>query len=1505
MSGHFFVLYEKEMISIKRVISIILVVCSLLCMIPTNAFALSWDGSSAGGTGGTSSASPNGYAIRTTSDNCIGYRFSAVTSSGSMKVSKVIDVFRNTNYGNLGYTDGYKFSTKNNKKQLISKQNNGFTTAKSTSNCYKESSQSFSTTLPAPSGMETWQNNENNINKILSLLGVGSVANMSKGDMVIVEPIYDIRLESVYHSITVTETALYGKYILGASSNGGTSNTSATWGFIASYTNRVYPNALYTPDGQGLWTSASSIGSSSKETFYNIINKGYGVGIAYQETSGSSSSSSTSSTYTVKFNGNGNTSGSMSNQTITVGSSTRLNSNNFKRTGYEFVGWNTKSGGTGTSYDNREYVKNLTSAGGTITLYAQWEPAVLEVYYDANDGSLNSTKYKLLFDTVYTASPYSKLVDKWTYNNTKANGLYNASTFGMYRTGYTFTKWGKYSWGGTLFDQDDTSLKPTDLKSSITSGDTSITLYAQWDPNTYTIKFNGNGSTSGSTASMSMTYDVAKNLTANGFTKSGYAFAGWNTKANGTGTSYVNRESVKNLTSVDGATVTLYAQWTVSTYSIAFNGNGHTGGSTASMSVKFDTPVTLRANGFTKTGHTFKNWNTKSNGSGTTYSDKQTVTNLSSTAGGTIYLYAQWNPNSYTIQFNGNGNTGGSTASMSMRYGTPKNLTANGFTKTGYVFNGWSTKADGTGTGYSDKQQVNNLTSTNGGTVTLYAKWKPATYTIQFNGNGNTGGSTASMTMTYNVERTLTANGFTKSEYKFTGWNTKADGTGTAYTDKQKVKNLTSVNGSTVTLYAQWIYDPVLDVKECDAYSGNKSDKTKLFGISTGATFDEYEYKNGYATIGDTVWFNVYFPYETKNIRVRQYVKNGGDWITREVNLNPAYPETLWFPVQFTDKYKTVTADIEAYEVQAKMDWIDAEGNVLKSGTVETFYIPIKPVLHRNEVKIRGYEGGYVAYNGKNGLYGKVYHGQHARIEYYYGTDSTWSPRICMRGSLYYYNGSEWVNAYNENSGYDASANNRGIGSKSSTGISSVLNPYTIPKVTNSTLRFKLETWWSKDKEHTHETTWIEIPVIPCDIELYEIQFKRKGTGIRLDPYDLTAGETVQVSYIYKNHTDARVYINGYRDDRTLINGVYSLSPNSTAFLPGYDFVVPNKRTFDLWGGIYLEGMGIYNTEYETDGTNNELTLKCKVRHPLTLTPIAQNADYRENTEVITSFWLNNTYTDDYTPSNNISILFKVYNGTKQIATYTKTQAVVPGLENNLVYFKWKVPTGLNGAKVKITGEIIEDGVSYNLVSANYTTTPTTVSETNDTQFEKAKPAGFSIPLSKDNKSQSASWWEWTYSSGAFKKVSYAVGIADSSATLTPETGSTAVKNGSSWTMKSGYGLSLALTNNNKSVSGYTMPSSAAYTKPQFAYALMPEFDYSTKNGEYRTLDLVSSEWKFRPNGTYGRIHFTPIWYPNGKYIMSVTQSDCWTPAGMITRTTNTNTINISESAYDDWYVGR
>ena len=847
------------MIDIKKVISILLVLCTLLSAIPYSAFALSWDGASAGSSTNAVNGSSTGYVIRSTNDSAcvVGYRFSAVNSSGGMKVTKVIDVYRNTSNGDNAYSTSAKFSTKYNKKQIITNKNAKLTTTYNQTNCYKESSMGFTTTLPNPSGVETWQSYEANINKVLSKLGVGSVSNMNYGDKVIIEPLFDVCLAGEYQALTVSEIAYCGRSVLGGSSSGGSSSSSASWGFISNYTNRIWPNKLYTPDGQGLWTATSAIAGSSKATFDNVLTKGYGAGIAYNET--------TNITYTIKFNGNGSTSGSTASMTMTYGTAKKLTANGFTRTGCHFTGWSTKSDGSGTSYSDKQSVKNLSSTNGaTINLYAQWEPYVLTVYYNSNGGSATSNTFTLVNEYVSWKSLGTKVEQKVEYNNTV--GIFNASRFGIYKTGYSTSSWMTSKTGGTEITYDSTK-KTSDFASNITTGNRSITLYAKWVPNTYTIKFDGNGSTSGSTASMTMTYDVAKNLTANGFSKSGYHFSGWNTKADGSGTSYYDKQSVKNLTATDGGTVTLYAQWSTNSYTIAFDGNGNTGGITSSMTMKFDVAKNLNKNGYTRTGYTFSKWNTKANGSGTNYTNQQSVKNLTTVNGGIFYLYAQWTPNTYTIKFNGNGATSGSTASMSMTYDVAKNLTANGFKKTGYIFDGWNTNSSGTGTNYTDKQSVKNLTSTNGGTVTLYAKWKPITYTIKFDGNGATGGSTASMSMTYDVAKNLTANGFTRTSYKFIGWNTKADGTGTNYTNKQSVKNLTTTNGATITLYAKWEYDPVLAVNECDIYSGAKSNKTTLFGITKGNVFDDYVYKTDYPTIGDTVWYNIYFPPKQKASR--------------------------------------------------------------------------------------------------------------------------------------------------------------------------------------------------------------------------------------------------------------------------------------------------------------------------------------------------------------------------------------------------------------------------------------------------------------------------------------------------------------------------------------------------------------------------------------------------------------------------------------------------------------
>lgn len=190
-----------------------------------------------------------------------------------------------------------------------------------------------------------------------------------------------------------------------------------------------------------------------------------------------------------------------------------------------------------------------------------------------------------------------------------------------------------------------------------------------------------------------------------------------------------------------------------------------------------------------KTGYTFSGWK-DANGNA-----------VGAISGNTTYT-AQFTENKYTIAFNGNGNTGGSMSSMTnIGYDDSKTLTANAFTKTGYTFNGWNTKADGSGKSYADKASVSMLSSANGATVTLYAKWKANSYTIKFNANGGSG-SMSDLAMTYDTAKNLTAKSFTRTGYDFLGWSTSSTATTATYADKESVKNL-ATSGS-VTLYAVW-----------------------------------------------------------------------------------------------------------------------------------------------------------------------------------------------------------------------------------------------------------------------------------------------------------------------------------------------------------------------------------------------------------------------------------------------------------------------------------------------------------------------------------------------------------------------------------------------------------------------------------------------------------------------------------------------------------------------------
>lgn len=164
-------------------------------------------------------------------------------------------------------------------------------------------------------------------------------------------------------------------------------------------------------------------------------------------------------------------------------------------------------------------------------------------------------------------------------------------------------------------------------------------------------------------------------------------------------------------------------------------------------------------------------------------------------------------------------------------------------------------------TGYHSTYKVGSNTLTgntytvNNGDVTFTAEYTINTYTVKFNGNGNTDGSMSDMNFTYDVEQNLTANAFTRTGYAFAGWATSADGD-VVYTDQQSVSNLTDTDGGTVTLYAKWVV-PYIDAdghtQTCNNFTVLTSE-TNISNLGAGwyvVTEDVNYNSNLYCSTGD------------------------------------------------------------------------------------------------------------------------------------------------------------------------------------------------------------------------------------------------------------------------------------------------------------------------------------------------------------------------------------------------------------------------------------------------------------------------------------------------------------------------------------------------------------------------------------------------------------------------------------------------------------------------------
>ena len=527
-------------------------------------------------------------------------------------------------------------------------------------------------------------------------------------------------------------------------------------------------------------------------------------------------------------------------------------------------------------------------SGSTVTWtmsYTTYEYVVKIGSYYCFQGLQNSAV------RLYVGSSYVEATQQYTGY---AYGTHSSRS----DAGWVQAKTGTLTTTSTL-TTSEVNTKPTIV---VPDADVAIPFILSWN-----VSYNGNASTSGSTSSQTKVIDTTLTLRSNGYTKTGYTFSKWNTKADGSGTNY---SAGGNYT--ENSSATLYAQWEINTYAVTYNGNGNTGGSTASQTKTYGTNLTLRSNGFTKTGYTFSKWNTKADGSGTNYNAGATYSTNAA-----LTLYAIWTINTYTVSYDANGGSGapssqtktyGTTLTLSSTIPTRSNSSAGSYTVTlnanggsvnpssqsaartnSYTFSKWNTKADGSGTNYSaggnyttnaattlyaqwtsstatasvtlptptrsgytfnkwNTKQDGSGTNYNAGAsytpsgnVTLYAQWTINTYTVSYNGNGNTGGSTASQTKTYGVTLTLRSNGFTRTGYTFLNWNTAANGSGTTYN-----AGASYTANSSVTLYAQWKKN---NIPVYVNVGGNVYQVEKAY-VNVGGTIKECTV---YANVGGTI----------------------------------------------------------------------------------------------------------------------------------------------------------------------------------------------------------------------------------------------------------------------------------------------------------------------------------------------------------------------------------------------------------------------------------------------------------------------------------------------------------------------------------------------------------------------------------------------------------------------------------------------------------------------------
>ena len=546
-------------------------------------------------------------------------------------------------------------------------------------------------------------------------------------------------------------------------------------------------------------------------------------------------------TYTLTYDGNGGLYGENSSwsETVTYGSDCLIWDNFFDIKGYTFAGWNTDPYGNGEDWTPWIGKTWNWSYSYDVTLYAQWKPKSYTVTYDGNGGTWGeNTQWSesIAFGNNYT-----------TYDN----------FFDRY--GYTFKGWNTDPYGN---GEDWT---PWIGKQWRWSYDYNLTLYAQWERTTFgnTVSHwlwgfkNGEGNNAAKTAyrinddvpfyvayNDSFVLDSNKTVTApNGTHAVHFSSPDLNTEGN-----WIDYPLGTQITQPNHY-LGFQCGYFLYDYNISYQLNGGKN--------HIDNPKTYNVlygqtlQKPTKEGYVFKGWEENlfvdtrvkyhfgASRTGTTHSFASTVTGnvfdsskiqlwdkdyqsfLVEIANGKneqvdVEYTHNYESGIYTLRIGANGSASDTCSFLKNVYfekGKTYRINYNSTVTNSKVTMGSIKVMDTNVTGINEGKNgsfssasvlYSELAQRKTENVILSAKWEPITYTVKFDGNDETGGTTADLIYGYNESKPLNPNGFHKDGFVFEGWNTSPNGDGTPYKDKEIVKNLSLVDKSVVILYAQW-----------------------------------------------------------------------------------------------------------------------------------------------------------------------------------------------------------------------------------------------------------------------------------------------------------------------------------------------------------------------------------------------------------------------------------------------------------------------------------------------------------------------------------------------------------------------------------------------------------------------------------------------------------------------------------------------------------------------------